>query len=170
MSISEYIIPAFIISIIVYSIVKRKNAYNSFVFGAKTSFDLVLTSFPYIVAIFIAIEIFNVSGLSDIVANFLAPAFELVGIPKELSGLVIIKLFSGCGGLAYLENIFAVYGVDSYLARAGCAIAGSSEAIFYVLAVYFVNTKVTKYRYAIAVAMIANLVGAIVACQITKVM
>lgn len=170
MNFSDYIIPIFIISIIVYSVVTRKNAYNSFVFGAKTSFDLVLTSFPYIVAIFIAIEIFNVSGLGDMVSTAIAPVFNLVGIPKELCGLVIIKLFSGCGGLAYLENIFATYGVDSYLARAGCAIAGCSEAIFYVLAVYFVNTKVKKYRYAIFVAMLANIVGAIVACQITKVL
>ncbi len=165
---SAYVIPVIIISLIVYSIVKKVNAYNSFVFGAKTSFDLILTSLPYIVAIFIAIEVLNASGLSKIISNFLSPFFGLFGIPAQLCELMLLKPFSGCGSLAVLENIFLKYGVDSYLARAGCVIAGSSEAIFYVTAVYFCKTKVTKFRYAIPVALIANFTGAVVACWICK--
>ena len=140
---SSYIIPSLIIALVVYSFVKKKNAYNDFVFGAKTSFDLILISFPYIVAIFIAIEVFEASGLSDYLASLLKPALNLVGIPSELIPMVLIKPFSGCGSLAVLENIFINYGADSYLARAGSVIAGSSEAIFYVSAVYFSKTKVT---------------------------
>ena len=136
--------------------------------GAKSSFDLILTSFPYIATIFIALEIFNVSGLSVLFSDLVAPVFSFFGIPKELSQLVILKNFTGCGSLALLENIFATYGVDSYLARAGCVIAGSSEAIFYVTAVYFSKTKITKFRYAIIVGVLANLIGAIVGCFICK--
>ncbi len=165
---SAYIVPVLIISLIVYSVVKRNNTYNSFVVGAKTSFDIVLISFPYIVAIFVAIEVFNVSGLAVVFADFVAPFFEFFGVPKELSQLVILKNFSGCGSLAVLENIFATYGVDSYLARAGCAIAGCSEAIFYIVAVFFSKTKVTKFRYAIPVGIIANFIGAIVSCWICR--
>jgi spore maturation protein B len=167
---SAYVIPALIISIIVYSVVKKNNAYSSFVYGAKTSFDLVLISFPYIVAIFIAIEVFVQSGLSHLFSDAVSPFFSLVGIPKELAELILIKPFSGCGSLAILENIFATYGVDSYLARAGCAIAGSSEAIFYVTAVYFSKTDVTKFSYGIPVAVVANLLGAIASCLICRVM
>lgn len=167
--ISSYIIPVFIILLVFYSAIKRKNAYSSFVFGAKSSFDLVLTSFPYIVAIFIAIELFTVSGLSTILGNLLAPLFNLLGIPSELIQLVLIKPFSGCGSLAVLENIFSTYGVDSYLARAGCAIAGSSEAIFYITAVYFSGTNVKKFSYGIPVAIISNLLGVITACLICKI-
>ena len=68
-----------------------------------------------------------------------------------------------------LENIFLKYGADSYLARAGCAIAGSSEAIFYVTAVYFSQTKVKKFSYGIAVALISNFLGVIAACLICKI-
>ena len=167
--ISSFIIPIFIILLISYSVIKRKNAYSSFVFGAKSSFDLVLTSFPYIVAIFIAIELFTVSGLSTILGNVLAPIFGVLGIPNELIELVLIKPFSGCGSLAVLENIFSTYGVDSYLARAGCAIAGSSEAIFYITAVYFSGTNVKKFSYGIPVAIISNLLGVITACLICKI-
>lgn len=167
---SRYIIPVLIFSLILYSIVKKKNTYNSFVVGAKSSFDVVLTSFPYIVTIFIAVEIFNVSGLAVVFSDFVAPFFEFFGIPKQLSQLVILKNFTGCGSLALLEDIFATYGVDSYLARAGCCIAGCSEAIFYITAVYFSKTKVTKFRYAIPVGIIANFIGAIVGCWICRIM
>lgn len=167
---SAYILPVIIISIIVYAIVKKVNAYSSFVFGAKTSFDLILTSLPYIVAIFIAIELLQVSGLSKIISNILSPIFSVFGIPAELSELMLIKPFSGCGSLAVLENIFLTYGVDSYLARAGCVIAGSSEAIFYVTAVYFCNTKVSRFRYAIPVALLANFFGAVAGCWLCRIM
>jgi spore maturation protein B len=156
--------------LILYSLVKKKNTYNSFVVGAKDSFDIVLTSFPYIVTIFIAVEIFNVSGLGVIFSDFVAPMFEFVGIPKELSQLVILKNFTGCGALAVLENIFQTYGVDSYIARAGCCIAGSSEAVFYICAVFFSKTKVSKFRYAIPIGIISTFIGAIVGCLICKVM
>lgn len=167
---SKFIIPILIIILIAYSVAKRNNTYNSFVVGAKNSFDIVLVSFPYIVAIFIAIEIFNTSGLSVIFADAVAPFFEFVGIPKELSQLVILKNFTGCGSLAVLEDIFATYGADSYLARAGCCIAGCSEAVFYISAVFFSKTGVTKLRYAVPVGIIANFLAAIVSCWICRVM
>ena len=165
---SKYILPSLIILLLLYSLLKRNNTYNSFVVGAKTSFDLILTSFPYIATIFIALEIFEVSGLSYVFSDFVSPVFEFVGIPRELSQLVILKNLSGCGSLALLENIFATYGVDSYLARAGCVICGCSEAIFYVTAVYFGKTKITKFRYAVVVGVLANLIGAIVGCLICR--
>ena len=165
---SKYILPSLIILLLLYSVIKKNNTYNSFVVGAKSSFDLVLTSFPYIATIFVAVEIFNVSGLSVLFSDFVAPIFEFVGIPKQLSELVILKNFTGCGALALLENIFITYGADSYLARAGCVIAGCSEAIFYVVAVFFGKTKITKFRYAIIVGVLANLIGAIVGCLLCR--
>lgn len=166
---SKYILPILIILILLYGIVKKKNIYNAFVVGASSAFDLVLTSLPYIVAIFVAVEIFNISGLSVMFADFVSPFFEFCGIPKELSQLVILKNFTGCGSLALLEDIFATYGVDSYIARAGCCIAGCSEAIFYITAVYFSKTKVTKFRYAIPVGVVANFLGAVFSCWICRV-
>ena len=166
---SSYIIPVFIIFILLYACFKKINAYNSFVFGAKTSFDLVLTSLPYIVAIFIALELFRESGLSILLSKLLSPVFGIFGIPSELNEMILIKPFSGCGSLAVLENIFMTYGADSYLARAGCCIAGSSEAIFYITSVYFSKTDIKKFSYGIPVALLANFIGAVVACNICKI-
>lgn len=167
---SSYIIPIFIIFILIYACIKKVNAYDSFVMGSKTSFDLILTSLPYLVAIFIALELFKESGLSQLLSTILSPIFSIFGIPKELNELILIKPFSGCGALAVLENIFTTYGADSYLARAGCCIAGASEAIFYVTAVYFSKTNIKKFSYAIPVSILANFIGIIVACNICKIM
>lgn len=165
---SRYILPIAIILILLYGLYKKKNIYNAFVVGSKSAFDLVLTSLPYIVAIFVAVEIFNISGLSVMFADFVSPVFEFFGVPKELSQLVVLKNFTGCGSLALLEDIFVTYGVDSYIARAGCCIAGCSEAIFYLTAVYFSKTGVTKFRYAIPVGILANFVGAVFSCFICR--
>lgn len=165
---SSYIIPFFIIFILLYCLYKKINAYDAFVNGSKTSFELILTSLPYIVAIFIALEVFSKSGLSDFIATLISPVLGFLGIPSELTEMILIKPFSGCGSLAVLENIFSTYGVDSYLARAGCAIAGSSEAVFYITAVYFSKTDIKHFRYAIPVSLIANLIGAVVGCWICR--
>ncbi len=165
---SSYVIPFFIIFLLLYCLFRKINAYDAFVKGSKTSFDLILTSLPYIVAIFIALQVFSESGLSTFIANLLNPVLTALGIPSELTEMLLIKPFSGCGSLAVLENVFTKYGVDSYLARAGCAIAGSSEAIFYITAVYFSKTDIKHFRYAIPVSLIANLVGAIVGCWVCR--
>lgn len=165
---SSYVIPFFIIFLLLYCLFRKINAYDAFVKGSKTSFDLILTSLPYIVAIFIALQVFSESGLSTFIANLLNPVLTALGIPSELTEMLLIKPFSGCGSLAVLENVFTKYGVDSYLARAGCAIAGSSEAIFYITAVYFAKTDIKHFRYAIPVSLIANLVGAIVGCWVCR--
>ena len=89
---SKFILPCIIILLLLYSIIKKNNTYNSFVVGAKSSFDLVLTSFPYIATIFIALEIFEVSGLAHIFADFESPVFQVFGISKDLAFYWIMKI------------------------------------------------------------------------------
>lgn len=167
---SAYIVPILVVGLLAYSVIKKNNTYSSFVFGAKTSFELILISFPYLVAIVVALEVFTVSGVSAYVADGLSPLFNFFGIPKQLTELVIIKPFSGGGSLAVLENIFAAHGADSYVARAGSVVAGSSEAVFYVGAVYFSKTNVQKLSYGIPVALVANFASAVVACFLVRIM
>lgn len=161
-------IPCCIVALIGYSLIKKKNAYNSFVDGAKGSFDLALSMFPYLVAILIAIELYNQSGLNKILSQIFAPIFSTVGIPSELAELVIIKNFSGSGSLALLENIFKNYGVDSYISMCACVIMATSEAVFFVSSVYFCKTKIERLRYAIPLALFMNFISAIFSCFICK--
>jgi len=118
--------------------------------------------FPYLVTIMVAVEVFRISGVSAVVADFLSPAMNFFGIPKELTELILIRPLSGAGSLAVLENIFITYGADSHIGRAASVVYGSSETIFYISAVYFSQTKVKKLGLAIPIALVSTFVGSIV--------
>lgn len=167
---STYLIPAIILLLFLYANLKGVNTYNSFVDGAKASLKLIFEIFPYIVAVFIMVELFRESGFALILSDALAPVFNLIAIPKELIELVLLRPFTGSGSLALLSDIYATYGTDTYIGRAASVIMGSSETVFYVSAVYFSKTSVKKLGYAIPVSLFATLVSAIVACLICKVM
>lgn len=165
---SAYFIPMLIIALVVYAVYKKQNAYVSFVNGAKKSFDLILTTFPYIVAILVVVAVYNASGLNVYVARVLSPVFNFLGVPVELTELIVLKNFTGGGSLAILEEIFTNYGVDSYIGRCASVVMASSEAIFYITAVYFSKTKVEKYKFLIPLALFVNTFSAVVACFVCR--
>ena len=163
--ISDYIIPVLIFVLLVVATFKKNTKpYNSFVDGAKQSLPLIFDIFAYIVAVFIFIEIFDKSGLTDLFGKLLAPIFNLFGIPIELTKLIVLKPFSGSGGLALLQDIFDTYGVDSYVGRCASVILASSDTVFYVSTVYFSKTSVKKLGYAIPVALFATFLSVILSC------
>lgn len=167
---SKYVIVFLILVLFVYSYIKKVNTYESFVKGAKKSLILVYEIVPYTIAIFILVELFRTSGLALVLTDVLHPFFSLLGIPRELIELVLIRPFSGSGSLALLSEIYASYGVDTYIGRSASVIMGSSETVFYVSAIYFSKTSVKKLGYAIPIALFASLVSAIMACFVCKFM
>ncbi|MBQ8762032.1 MAG: spore maturation protein [Clostridia bacterium] len=170
MNASQLVVPILIILLLLYAWRKKVNAFGSFVNGAKGAVDLCIDILPFLVAIFVAVELFRVSGLAVWLSKILAPAFGILGIPIELCELVLLRPFSGSASTALIEEIFRTYGPDSYIARAGSVIMGSSETVFYVATVYFSQTKTKRLLYAIPVALFACLVSAIFACFICKFM
>ena len=166
----NYVVPILLIAVLVVGLVKRVNVYDSFVLGAKKSFDLSLSIFPYLAAIFIMVNALHASGLDVYISKIFAPPFMLLGIPSEVVQLVLLRPFSGSGSLAILTDVYKTYGVDSYVGRCASVIMGSSETVFYVASVYFAGTKVKKTGWAIPIALLCNLLGSVVACLLCKVM
>lgn len=166
---SIYILPILIIFLFCYAFFKKVNVYKSFVDGAKGAFNLCLDIFPYIVAILVAVALFRVSGLADLLINILSPVFNILGIPNEVCELVLLRPFTGSGSFALLNDIFLKYGADSYIARCACCILGASETLFYVTTVYISKTSIKKLSYAIPVGLLASLFGSCVACLICKI-
>lgn len=163
-NISIYVVPVLLIFLLLYAAKKRVNAYASFTQGAKGAISLCLELLPVLVTIFVAIQLFKISGLTGILADLLAPVMNTLSIPAELTELILIRPFSGSGSLAILENIYSTYGADSYVARCASVIMGSSETIFYVATIYISKIKITRLLYAIPVALICNIISAIIAC------
>lgn len=167
---SVYIVPVFILAVLLYASYKNLNTYNIFVNGAKGAIDLVVSIFPYIVAILISVALLRVSGLADLMTKLISPVFNFLGIPTEVSELVLLRPFTGSGSFALLSDIYSKYGVDSYISRCASVIMGSSETVFYVATVYFSQTKVKKLLYAIPCALLASLVAAIISCLLCRFM
>ena len=168
--ISVYILPILIIALIIVCLIKKVNVYDCFLDGAKDALSLVKTIFPYIATVFIAIQLFSASGLSLRLANLLSKPLSYLGIPKEITELILLVPLSGNGTIALLEKIISECGVDSYPARSAACIAGGTETVFYISAVYFSSSKVKKLRYAIPVSLFCTLLGTVVACLLCRVM
>lgn len=166
---SIYILPVLFILIFMYGFIKKVNTYDTFVKGAKGAIDLVVSIFPFIACIMIAVALLRVSGVTEYLARLLSPLFSFLGIPPELCELVLLRPFTGSGSFALLDDVLVTYGPDSYTSRCACVILGCSETIFYVTTVYFSQTKVKKLLYAIPCALIASIFGAIVACLLCRI-
>lgn len=166
---SVYFVPVLILIIFIYSLIKKVKPYDAFSEGVKSSIPTVLQIFPCLVCVFVMTELFDKSGLSDILIKFLTPFFSFLGIPKEVAKLVLLKPFSGSGSLALVSEIYTTYGVDSYIARCASVIYGSSETVFYVATVYFAGAKTKNVLKPVLISLFASFVSCVFACFICKV-
>lgn len=165
---ADIILPVLIAGVLIYSLIKKVDAYSSFVNGAKEAVPLIISLMPYIIAMFIAIELFKSSGLSGYMCKAIAPAFNLIGIPSEVCELIIIRPFSSNAGYVLLKQIFVDFGADSYVGKCASVIMGSSDTIFYVSSIYFASTKVKKTLLTIPIALFCNIIGAFLSCFLCR--
>ena len=100
--------------------------------------------------------------------NFIAPATNLIGLPKELLPLVLIKPLSGSGAVAIFTNIVQTYGPDTFIGLTASVIMGTTETIFYTVTVYFGAVKVKKVRHTVWAAIMADLTAIILAVTIVR--
>jgi spore maturation protein B len=118
---------------------------------------------PFLVGILVAIGMFRGSGAMDLLTDALRPAMNAIGFPAELFPLAVLRPLSGSGSLALTTDIVKRYGPDSLFGRTAATMYGSSETLFYVLAVYFGAVGVKRTRHAIPSALIGDVVAAVVA-------
>lgn len=169
MSWVAYVVPALFLALFIFALCKRVKLYDCFTDGVKEALPLILSIFPYLAAMLMLSSLFEASGLAKIITDFLTPFFHSLGIPPEISPLVLIKPFSGSGSTAILSELLAAHGADSYIGRCACVAFGSSETVFYISAVYFAGSKKKKLFRPIAIALLANLIGVIAGCLLCRV-
>ncbi|SHK16983.1 spore maturation protein [Paramaledivibacter caminithermalis] len=162
-------IPFMITIILVHGYIKGVKLYDTFVEGASDGFKTAIKIMPYLIAIFLAIGIFKESGALDVFSRILTIPGRLMGLPKEIIPLIVIKPISGSGSLAMVKDLVYTYGPDSLIGRIASTMMGSSETIFYTMAIYFGAIGIKKSRHTLSCALIAHIAGVIasaVACRI----
>ncbi len=168
--ISNFMIPAVILLIILAAYIKGVPVFDVFVegakIGAKTSFNIL----PVMVGIIMAVSVLNASGLIDILTSLIAKPLSLIGIPPETIPVLLIRPFSGSASLGMFSELIKKYGADSYIGRVLSTIMGSSETVLYTLAVYFGAANVKNTRHAITASLISSYLGMLTAIYICKIL
>ena len=163
------IIPALFFALFLYALLKKVRLYDCFTEGVKEAVPLLLSIFPYLAAMLMLSELFERSWLSAALTQALSPVFSALGIPPEISKLVLLKPFSGSGSTALLSELISAYGADSYIARCAAVAYGSSETVFYISAVYFAGSKKNLAK-PVVIALISNFISVILGCLLCKVL
>lgn len=159
--ISSLIIPLMIFGIVLYGNIKKINVYDTFIEGAKESFDMILSMFPNLLAMILGINIFLKSNLLSYLINFLKPLLELIKFPYQVFPIALIRQISGSSSLVFLNNIFETFGPDSFIGRLASVIQGSTDTTFYIITLYFGCIGIKKIKYALWAGLFADLIGII---------
>ncbi len=167
-AISSAIIPALLVLVLVYGLYKRVDVYDAFVTGAAEGLPVLLRILPYLAGMLMAIRVLQGSGALDFITRLFTPACSAVGFDARLLPFVLIRPLSGSGALAVLSSLFDAYGVDTLVCYTASILMGSTETIFYEIALYFGSVNIKKTRYTIPVALISNLVGIAVGVLVAK--
>lgn len=164
------IIPLIVIAIPIYGMCKRVPVYESFVEGAKEGFKVGVMIIPYLVAIFVAINMFRASGAMGAMEDALRPMLTAIGFPPEVLPMAIIRPLTGGGSAGVVADMVQRFGADSTLTRMAGTMFGSTETTFYILAVYFGAVNVKKTRHALPAGLIADIVAIFLSVYIVRLM
>lgn len=162
--IANFLLFGVIIMFILAGLRKRVNMYESFIEGAREGFHTAVTIIPYLVAILVAIAMFRASGAMDYVTQATSSFVGFLGLDTEWVEALptaLMKPLSGSGSRGMMIDLMTAHGADAFVSRVSAAIQGSTDTMFYVLAVYFGSVGIRKTRYAVGYALLADISGSI---------
>ncbi len=165
---SNMIIPLTFALILIYGYSKNVDLYETFIEGAKDGLTTVLNIMPTLLGLMVSVGMLRASGALDMVSRSLAPFVERIGFPSEALPLTFMRLVSSSASAGLLLDIFKNYGADSFLGRFVSVMMSSTETVFYTLSLYFMSVKITKTRYTLAGALLANFAGVVASLFITE--
>ena len=149
---------------------KKLNVYDTFILGAKEGFLTAVKIIPYLIAILVAIGVFRASGAMDYLIDGIRWFVAICGLDTSfVEGLptIFMKPLSGSGARGMMLDAMNTFGVDSFAGRLSCVVQGSTDTIFYVVAVYYGSIAIRNTRHTIPCALIADVAGAVAAIIMT---
>jgi spore maturation protein B len=157
--ISQYAVPVLFLLILGIGLIREVKVYDAFVEGAREGITTIVRIIPTLVGLIVAVGVFRASGALDFLVYLASPLARLLGIPPEAMPLALLRPVSGSASLALLAETMRIYGPDSFIGRVVSTMMGSTETIFYTLAVYFGSVGIKNIRYTLIAALIADAVS-----------
>ena len=160
---TDYIIPSLLLSVSLVSLYRKENTYDRLLNGASQGLKILLSIVPALIILLTAVSMLRASGAIEALGQFTEPLFTFFGIPPETVMLVLVRPLSGSAALAIGASLMSQYGVDSQVGRTVAVMLGSTETTFYTISVYFGAAGISKTRYTIPAALIADFTGFLMA-------
>jgi spore maturation protein B len=155
-TISAWLLPCIIVTILLLGYVKRIPIYNTFVDGAKSGFGVSVRLIPHLIAMMVAVQVFRASGAMDYLIQFLSPVLRILHIPPEVAPLGLLRPISGQGALALMTDILQKHGPDSWMGHLASTMQASTDTTLFIITVYFGSVGVKNIRYALSVGLLAD--------------
>lgn len=159
----DLLIPLLMIFVALTALWKKQDVYGALVEGGRDGLKILAAIVPALVMLLSATSMLRASGAMDALARWLSPVFSFVGIPPEVAPLLLIRPVSGSAALAVGADLIAAYGPDSTIGRTAAIMLGSTETTFYTISVYCGAAGISRTRYAIPAALLADCTGFLVA-------
>ena len=100
---SGLFLPALLGVILLHGFLKKAPVYDLFVEGCRDGIKSAVEITPYIIAVFLVIQIMTDSGALGLLEKLCEPILEPLGIPRELISFMIMRPVSGSGTLAKIS-------------------------------------------------------------------
>lgn len=159
MNLSSLVIPVLLAGVALYGLGKRVDVYGALTHGAEEGLSVLLRIIPALVGLLTAVTMLRASGAMEWLSAWCGPLLEHLGIPPEVTPLMLIRPISGNGALAVATDLIAANGPDSYIGRVAAVMLGSTETTFYTIAVYFGSAGIHRTRHTVPAALTADLAG-----------
>lgn len=158
-TLSLWLIPTIVISILLYGTFKKVPTYESFVEGGKEGLTMAISLLPFLVGMLVSISIFRASGALQFIIDFIRPVLDFLHVPSEVVPLALIRPISGSAGLSITSDLIATYGPDSMIGLIASVMQGSTDTTLYILTVYFGAVGIRKMGDALKVGLLADVIG-----------
>lgn len=150
-----------LLSVTLYALFRRVNVFSAFLKGAADALPLLKTLLPALAAFMTAMRLFRDSGAQALLTSLLSPVLTRIGVDARLLPLLIARPFSGSAASGALLELFTQYGPDSTVGLTASVLLGSSETVFYTVALYFGSVGIKRTRFAVPVALAALLTSVV---------
>lgn len=168
-NLSNWLIPILICLFLLFGYFRGVKVYEVLTEGAKEGFEIAIRIIPFLVAIFVAIEMFRASGALDILTAIVSPITSVITLPPEALAMALIRPLSGSGSFGLMSE-FVENDPDSFLSFLVSTMQGSTETTFYVMAVYFGSIGIVRTRYTLPAALCADVAGVLASLAICRIM
>ena len=146
----------FIIFVISFAIIEKKNVFKIFQEGVVEGEKLVLNLIPTWIGLFVAVGMLRASGIMDFLSEKLYIILKNIFLFKEIIPLILLRPISGSTATAIGIEIMKNSGVDSDIGMLTSCIMGSTETTIYVVALYTAKLGQKNIKPVLIIGLIAD--------------